>query len=50
MTEPTWANEQLRRIHGGDNEAEGLGEAIDEEGGEELEEKAEAEEEEDERR
>jgi len=31
VTDPTWANEALRRIHGGDNMAEGQGEAIDDE-------------------
>nr|KIR84867.1 RNA polymerase II-associated factor 1 [Cryptococcus tetragattii IND107] len=31
VADPTWANEELRRIHGGDNMAEGQGEAIDDE-------------------
>ncbi|WVQ74973.1 hypothetical protein IAR50_004581 [Cryptococcus sp. DSM 104548] len=31
VTDPGWANEQLRAIHGGDNMAEGQGEAIDDE-------------------
>lgn len=33
VADPTWTNEELRRIHGGDNMAEGQGEAIDEEVG-----------------
>ncbi|WVQ82129.1 hypothetical protein IAT38_004257 [Cryptococcus sp. DSM 104549] len=31
VTDPTWANEELRKIHGGENMAEGQGEAIDDE-------------------
>ncbi|RSH88788.1 hypothetical protein EHS25_003016 [Saitozyma podzolica] len=31
ITDPYWANEELRRLHGGENMAEGQGEAIDDE-------------------
>ncbi|OXH09900.1 RNA polymerase II-associated factor 1 [Cryptococcus neoformans] len=31
VADPTWTNEELRRVHGGDNMAEGQGEAIDDE-------------------
>nr|ODN89022.1 RNA polymerase II-associated factor 1 [Cryptococcus depauperatus CBS 7841] len=31
VIDPTWTNEQLRLLHGGENLAEGLGEAIDDE-------------------
>jgi RNA polymerase II-associated factor 1 len=31
INDPGWVNEQLRILHGGDNQAEGQGEAIDDE-------------------
>ena len=37
VTEPIWASDQLRHLHGGENLAEGLGEAIDEDGSNDAE-------------